>query len=139
MRGWGKAFFESCPKIIASFLITLAPQPSTWGRNESKHSTGTKKLVSSESSTTSTVFRSTRAKYILDIVMNSNSNSLNSKANVKEHATPLAGTGVETGIEVHAAGDSADMAASEGCCASPCWPFSFEGSWSVQGAHQSTL
>ena len=35
--------------------------------------------------------------------------------NVKEHATPLAGAGVETGLEVHTTGDSADKAASGGC------------------------
>jgi hypothetical protein len=40
--------------------------------------------------------------------------------NVKEHATPLAGAGVETGVEVHTTGDVADKAASGGCCASAC-------------------
>jgi hypothetical protein len=40
--------------------------------------------------------------------------------NVKEHATPLAGAGVETGVEVHDTDDSADNAASGGCSASPC-------------------
>ena len=34
---------------------------------------------------------------------------------VKEHATPLAGAGVETGVEVHVTGDVADKAASGGC------------------------
>ena len=40
--------------------------------------------------------------------------------NVQEHATPLAGAGVEAGVEVHINGDVADRAASGGCCASPC-------------------
>ena len=35
--------------------------------------------------------------------------------NVKEHATPLAGAGVETGVEVHVSGDGVDKAASGGC------------------------
>jgi hypothetical protein len=35
--------------------------------------------------------------------------------NVEEHATPLAGAGVETGVEVHATGDVPDKAASGGC------------------------
>ena len=41
-------------------------------------------------------------------------------ANVKEHATPLAGAGVETGVEVHVTGDVADSSASGGCCVSSC-------------------
>ena len=40
--------------------------------------------------------------------------------NVKEHATPLAGAGVETGVEVHITSDVADKAASGGCCVSTC-------------------
>ena len=40
--------------------------------------------------------------------------------NVQEHATPLAGAGVETGMEVHVTGDVADRAASGGCSVSPC-------------------
>ena len=40
--------------------------------------------------------------------------------NVKEHATPLAGASVETGVDVHVAGDVADSAASGGCCVSTC-------------------
>ena len=36
-------------------------------------------------------------------------------ANVKEHATPLAGAGVETGVKVHVTRDVADSAASGGC------------------------
>ena len=44
------------------------------------------------------------------------------EANVKEHATPLAGAGVETGVEVHTTGDVADKAASGGCCGSSCSP-----------------
>ena len=40
--------------------------------------------------------------------------------NVKEHATPLAGAGVETGLGVHATGDVDDKAASGGCCVSSC-------------------
>jgi hypothetical protein len=36
-------------------------------------------------------------------------------ANVKEHATPLAGAGVGTGVEVHTTGDVADREASGGC------------------------
>ena len=35
--------------------------------------------------------------------------------NVQEHATPLAGASVETGVEVHVTGDVADSAASGGC------------------------
>ena len=42
--------------------------------------------------------------------------------NVKEHATPLAGAGVETEVEVHTTGDVADSAASGGCCVSTCSP-----------------
>lgn len=41
-------------------------------------------------------------------------------ANVKEHATPLAGASVETGVKVHTKGDVADRAASGGCCVSTC-------------------
>jgi hypothetical protein len=44
----------------------------------------------------------------------------NLRPNVKEHATPLAGASVETGVEVHVTGDVADKAASGGCCASAC-------------------
>jgi hypothetical protein len=44
-------------------------------------------------------------------------------ANVKEHATPLAGAGVDTGVEVHTTGDVAERAASEGCCVSACSAF----------------
>jgi len=40
--------------------------------------------------------------------------------NVKEHAPPLAGAHVETGVEVHVTGDVADRAASGGCCVSSC-------------------
>jgi len=40
--------------------------------------------------------------------------------NVKEHAPPLAGAHVETGVEVHDTGDVADRAASGGCCVSSC-------------------
>ena len=36
---------------------------------------------------------------------------MNFAANVQEHATPLAGAGVETGVEVHVTGDVADSAA----------------------------
>ena len=39
---------------------------------------------------------------------------------VKEHATPLAGACVETGVEVHNTGDVADSAASGGCSVSTC-------------------
>lgn len=35
--------------------------------------------------------------------------------NVKEHATPLAGASIETGLEVHVTSDVADRAASGGC------------------------
>jgi hypothetical protein len=38
-----------------------------------------------------------------------------SMANVQEHATQLAGAGVETGMESHTTGDVADKAASGGC------------------------
>jgi hypothetical protein len=41
-------------------------------------------------------------------------------ANVQEHATPLAGAGIERGVEVHITGDVDNRAASGGCCASPC-------------------
>jgi len=41
-------------------------------------------------------------------------------SNVQEHATPLAGASVETGVEVHFTGDVADSAASGGCCVSTC-------------------
>jgi len=41
---------------------------------------------------------------------------------VKEHATPLAGAGVETGVEVQVTGDVDNKAASAGCPASPCSP-----------------
>ena len=44
----------------------------------------------------------------------------NSLANVKEHAPPLAGASVETGVEVHVTGDVADKAASGGCSVSTC-------------------
>ena len=37
--------------------------------------------------------------------------------NVKEHAPPLAGASVETGMEVHVTGDVDDKAASGGCVA----------------------
>ena len=40
--------------------------------------------------------------------------------NVKEHAPPSAGAGVETQSEVHATGDSADKAAGGGRCVSSC-------------------
>ena len=40
--------------------------------------------------------------------------------NVKEHATPLAGAGVERGVEVHVTGEVENRAASGGCCASAC-------------------
>lgn len=39
-------------------------------------------------------------------------------ANVKEHAPPLAGAHVVTGVEVHDTGDVDDKAASSGCCGS---------------------
>lgn len=41
-------------------------------------------------------------------------------ANVEEHAPPLAGASVETGVGVHITGDVADKAASGGCCVSSC-------------------
>ena len=41
-------------------------------------------------------------------------------ANVKEHAPPLAGAHVETGVGVHDTGDVDDKAASGGCCVSSC-------------------
>ena len=41
-------------------------------------------------------------------------------ANVKEHATPLAGAAVERGVEVHVSGDVDNRAASGGCCVSTC-------------------
>ena len=41
--------------------------------------------------------------------------------NVKEHAPPLAGVGVETGVKVHVTRDVANRAASGGCCVSTCW------------------
>ena len=53
-------------------------------------------------------------------VISVNGKAMNFAANVQEHATPLAGAGVETGVEVHVTGDVADSAASGGCCASPC-------------------
>lgn len=40
--------------------------------------------------------------------------------NVKEHATPLAGAGVERGAEVHVSVDADNRAASGGCCVSAC-------------------
>lgn len=40
--------------------------------------------------------------------------------NVKEHAPPLAGASVETGVGVHNTGDLADKTASSGCCGSTC-------------------
>jgi len=40
--------------------------------------------------------------------------------NVKEHAPPLAGAHIETGVEVHITGDVDDRAASGGCCVSTC-------------------
>jgi hypothetical protein len=40
--------------------------------------------------------------------------------NVKEHAPPLAGASVETGVDVHTTGDVADRVASGGCCVSSC-------------------
>ncbi len=43
-------------------------------------------------------------------------------SNIKEHAPPLAGAGVETGMEVHTTGGAVDKAASGGCCASSCSP-----------------
>jgi hypothetical protein len=43
-----------------------------------------------------------------------------SQTNVKEHAPPLAGAHVDTGIEVHTTGDVDDKAASGGCCVSSC-------------------
>jgi len=46
--------------------------------------------------------------------------SSNSSTNVKEHATPLAGAGVETGVGVHVTGNVADSAASGGCSVSTC-------------------
>lgn len=46
-------------------------------------------------------------------------------ANVKEHAPPLAGAHVETGVEVHTSGDVDDKAASGGCCVSSCCASSF--------------
>ena len=45
--------------------------------------------------------------------------------NVKEHAPSLAGASVETGVEVHATGDVAHKAASDGCCVSSCSDSSF--------------
>ena len=48
------------------------------------------------------------------------SSDLHLQQNVQEHATPLAGAGVETGVEVHVTGDVADSAASGGCSVSPC-------------------
>lgn len=48
--------------------------------------------------------------------------------NVKEHAPPLAGASVETGIEVHTPGDVYDKAASGGCCVSTCSTSSIRGS-----------
>ncbi len=41
-------------------------------------------------------------------------------ANVKEHAPQLAGSGVETGVEVHITCDVVDTAASGGCRGSTC-------------------
>ena len=55
-----------------------------------------------------------------------------SLANVKEHATPLAGAGVETVVEVHATGDVADSAASGGCCVSTCCASSIFGVGSIR-------
>jgi hypothetical protein len=46
---------------------------------------------------------------------------------VKEHATPLAGAGVETGLEVHATSDVADKAASGGCVSRLVVPSSIPG------------
>jgi hypothetical protein len=43
--------------------------------------------------------------------------------NVKEHAPPLAGASVETGVWVHVTGEVADNAARGGCCVSTCWAF----------------
>lgn len=48
--------------------------------------------------------------------------------NVQEHAPPLAGASVETGIRVHDTGDVDDKAASGGCCVSSC-SASFESRW----------
>ena len=52
-------------------------------------------------------------------------------ANVKEHATPLAGAGVETGLEVHTTGDVAGSAASGGCCVSSCSASSIPLDWAA--------
>ena len=43
-----------------------------------------------------------------------------SSTNVKEHATPLAGAGVERGVKVHITGEVDDRAASGGCRVSSC-------------------
>jgi hypothetical protein len=61
-------------------------------------------------------------------------------ANVKEHATPLAGAGVETGVEVHVTGDSADKAASWGCVSRLVVPSSFcSGAGGVSLASDSSI
>jgi hypothetical protein len=49
--------------------------------------------------------------------------------NVKEHATPLAGAGVETGGGVYATGDVADKAASGGCVSRLVGHFDFWLHW----------